>query len=208
VPVSVAGLSAGAATRAGAGPVRCARRRARAPLPSAAGFTLVEVMIALAVLSIGMALASRLLIESQLGLVRANAELGNPMPRYALALLRWDLEQATAVPPLLPVWRSTPLILTLASGERVAWARSELDDLERVVLEDDGTLKVRHVVLRDVADWQWKPVTTRLIDAEVIWRARDTSQVPLADVPRTWSPPAVERSAWLRVALRSEGAGP
>ena len=49
------------------------------------------------VIAIGLALASRLLIESQLGLVRTSAELGNPLPRYALSRLRSDLEQAAPI---------------------------------------------------------------------------------------------------------------
>jgi prepilin-type N-terminal cleavage/methylation domain-containing protein len=187
---------------------RTAASLARSSRARNAGFTLVEVMVALGVLAVGMALASRLLIESQLGLMRAGAELGNPMPRYAMTLLRADLEQAATLPPFLPVWRSTPLILTLPSGENVAWARSELDDLERVVFEvdADGTVRVRvrHVVLRDVAQWQWKPAATRLVDVELVWHARDTSRTPLADVPRTWSPPKTDRSAWMRVWLRAE----
>ena len=53
---------------------------------------------------------------------------------------------------------------------------------------------VRHVVLRDVAGWRWRPVTDRLVDVELTYRARDTSRVPLADVPRSWSPPTIDRT--------------
>ena len=171
-----------------------------------AGFTLVEVMITLGVLAIGLALASRLLIESQLGLVRSSAELGNPMPRYALQLLRSDLEQVdTVLAPILGVWRSSPMVLTFPGGGRVAWALSEVGDLERVILDTAGRPDVRHVALRDVVEWRWRPsATSRLADVELTYRARDTSRVPLVDVARTWSPPTVERAVWLRVSLRAE----
>jgi prepilin-type N-terminal cleavage/methylation domain-containing protein len=169
------------------------------------GFTLVEVVVALGVLSIGAALAGRLLIESQLGLVRAAAALANPMPRYALERLGLDLEQAESVPTVMPVWRSSPLVLTFPGGRRVAWQRSELGDVERVLLDTAGRPTVRHVTLREVKDWRWRPVPAApgLVDVELTYRARDTSRVPLADVARTWSPPTVDRVVWLRVALRA-----
>jgi prepilin-type N-terminal cleavage/methylation domain-containing protein len=178
------------------------RRRA------ASGFTLVEVVVTLGVLSIGLALAGRLLIESQLGLVRASAELGNPMPRYALERLRLDLEQAHELPPLLAVWRSSPLALTFPGGGRVEWGRSETGDLERVSFDSAGRPDVRHVTLRDVAEWRWRPATQRLIDVELTYRARDTSRVPLADVARTWSTRTIDRVDWLRVSLRAEESAP
>jgi hypothetical protein len=105
---------------------------------------------------------------------------------------------------MMPVWRSSPLILTLPDGERVAWLGTDAAALERVILDSSGKPRVRHVVLRDVAGWRWLPVTDKLIDIEITYRARDTSGVPLADVPRTWSPPMVERVAWLRVGRRSD----
>jgi len=180
-------------------------RRAAA---TTAGFTLVEMMVTLGVLAIALALASRLLIESQLGLVRTSAELGNPLPRYAVTLLRLDLEEAQPIAPMMPVWRASPLVLTLPGGERVAWLGTDADALERVLLDDAGKPLVRHVVLRDIAAWRWRPATERLIDVEITYRARDTSGVPLADVPRTWSPPTVERVAWLRVSRRVDLSAP
>jgi prepilin-type N-terminal cleavage/methylation domain-containing protein len=174
-----------------------------------AGFTLVEVLVTLGVLAVGLALASRLLIESQLGLVRTSAELGNPMPRYALERLRSDLEQADAVPVLLPgVWGSSPMVLIFPGGGRVAWARSEVGDIERVILDPAGRPEVRHVALRDVAEWRWRLAAPRLVDLELTYQARDTSRVPLADVARTWSPPAIERAVWMRVGLRAEPSAP
>jgi prepilin-type N-terminal cleavage/methylation domain-containing protein len=179
------------------------RRRGHA----AAGFTLLEMLVTLAVLGVGLALVSRLLVESQLGLARAQAELGNPLPRYALARLRVDVEQALDVPAILPGWRSSPLTLIVPGGGRVAWQRSG-EELERVVLDAAGRPRIRHVVLREVADWRWRSTAPGLIDVELVYRARDTAGLPLADVVRTWSPPTIERSVWMRVGLRAEGATP
>ena len=169
-----------------------------------AGFTVIEMVVTLGVVAIGLALASRLLIESQLGLARTSAEIANPLPGYALTLLRSDLEQAAPIPPMAPVWRSTPLVLSFPSGERVAWVGTEAGAIERVILDAVGRPRVRHVVLRSVVDWRWRPASDRLIDAEITYSARDTSGVPLADVPRTWSPPTVDRVAWLRVGMRAQ----
>lgn len=161
----------------------------------------------MAVLAIGLALVGRLLIESQLGLARAQAELGNPLPRYAFARMRTDLHGALSVPAILPGWRSSPLTLVVEGGERIRWQRAE-DDLERVILDPSGKVLVRHVALRGVADWRWRPTADGLVDVELVYRARDTSGVPLVGVARTWSPPAVERSVWMRVALRAGGGMP
>jgi prepilin-type N-terminal cleavage/methylation domain-containing protein len=167
------------------------------------GFSLVEVVLTMAVLAVALALAGRLILESQLGLVRAQAELLNPLPRYALARLRADLETASDVAAILPGWRSSPLLLSLAGGERVAWQQSGAA-LERLVVDGAGAVLVRHVALRDVAGWRWREVSPGLIDVEVTTLARDTAAVPLVGVARTWSPPRVERSDWERVALRAE----
>ena len=175
------------------------------------GFTLVEVVITLGVLAIGLALASRLLIESQLGLVRTAAELGNPMPRYALERLRSDLAQAEAVPAALPVPPGVAIVGPAAHLPRW-WSRrmgrSDAGEVERTIFDSAGRPAVRHVALRDVAEWRWRPATSRLVDVEVRYRARDTSRVPLADVARTWSPPTVEREVWLRTSLRAEANAP
>ena len=167
------------------------------------------MVVTLGVLAIGLALASRLLIESQLGLVRTSAELGNPMPRYALERLRSDLEQAETVAvrasgvAILAPGADLPRRRSRRVGPLRRWATSNGSILDTV-----GRPDVRHVALRDVVEWRWRPATPRLVDVELTYRARDTSRVPLADVARTWSPPTVERAVWLRVSLRAEGGAP
>ena len=163
----------------------------------------------LGVMAIGLALASRLLLESQLGLVRTSAELGNPLPRYALAAPALRSRAGGDGPA-----RDSGVAILAAGadlpGRRVAWRgrAPRSGDIERVILDTAGRPDVRHVVLRDVADWRWRPATPRLVDVELTYRARDTSRVPLADVARTWSPPTVERAVWLRVSLRAEASAP
>jgi prepilin-type N-terminal cleavage/methylation domain-containing protein len=171
------------------------------------GFTLLEVVVTLAVLAVALALAGRLVLESQLALVRNQAELMNPLPRYALTRLRADVESALDVPAVLPGWRSSPLVALMPGGGRIAWQRSG-DDLERVAIGGaaDGEDDVRHIALREVADWRWRVVAPGLVDAEVAFRVKDTAQVPLVGVVRSWSPPTVERRIWIRIVQRAGGA--
>ena len=169
------------------------------------GFSLLEVVVTLAVLAVALALAGRLILESQLGLVRAQAELGNPLPRYAMTRIRVDVEGAASVPAILPGWRAAPLVAVLPDGGAVAWRQSG-DELERLVLDGAGVAVVRHVALREVAGWRWRATAPGLIDVELTYRARDSSVVPLAGVIRTWAPPTVEYRVWARIALRAEGA--
>jgi hypothetical protein len=101
------------------------------------------------------------------------------------------------------------MVMTFPGGGRAAWALSEVGDIERVILDTAGRPDLRHVALRDVVAWRWRPsATSRLVDVELTYRARDTSRVPLASVARTWSPPTVERAVWLRVSLRAEASWP
>jgi prepilin-type N-terminal cleavage/methylation domain-containing protein len=176
----------------------------------APGFSLLEVVVTLAVVSLGIALASRLILEAQLGLLRAQAELENPLPRYALTRLRADVEGAAGVTAILPGWRSSPLELTLADGSRISW-RWSAEELERVTLDATGAPVVRHVAIRDVVGWRWRAVAADvlpaafhdLVDVEITHRLRDTTATPLYEARRTWSPPPAERTVWARVGIRA-----
>ena len=165
------------------------------------GFGLLELLVAVALVLMGMALASSLLVRSQIAASRSIAALRNPQPQFASVRLRRDLESGSIESPWLPGWRSGALILRRSGGERIAW-RFEGTTLRREQLNEDGRASVVQVVLRDVESWRWRQPIPGLVDAEIRFRALDASGAVLLDVPRSWRAKSVVRRESVRVSSR------
>ena len=161
----------------------------------------MELLVAVGLLLLGMALASSLLLRSQIASNRLIAEFRNPQPRFASVRLRRDVESGRIESSWLPGWRSEPLIVRTTGGERIAW-RSEGTTLLREQLNEDGQASVVQVVLRDVESWRWRQPVPGLVDAEIRFRALDGSGAVLLDVPRSWRTKSVVRKESVRVASR------
>jgi hypothetical protein len=171
-----------------------------------AGFTVLEMMVAAAVMMVAILLASRLLVESQIEMQRRLAELGNPQPRYAEARLRHDLEGAAVVPALLPDWRQGGLQLTLAQGGRVLW-RERGGLLERVQLDAIGQEVVVQRLLGDMAGWRWRRPLPGLVDVHLRFRVAQVTGAQALGNRRGGWPGFREEELWLRVAQRVGGGG-
>jgi hypothetical protein len=168
------------------------------------GYGLVELLVAVGLLLLGMALASTLFLRSQIASSRSIAEFRNPQPRYASARLRRDLESSLLESSWLPGWRSEPLILRTSSEGRIAW-RAEGTTLLREQLNDDGGESVVQVVLREVESFSWRRPVPGLVDVEIRFRALDGSGEVLLDVPGSRRAKSVVRTESVRVA---SGRGP
>ncbi len=166
-----------------------------------AGFTVVELLVSTAVMMVVMSLATGLLLESQIQISRVQAELRNPLPRYALARLRHDLEGAAAVPALLPGWRAGRLTVVGDEGERIVWL-SMGNELYRILVSVDGAEISRQRILGDVVSWRWRRLGENLVD--IAFRVRFSRAVgaPRVGVPSGMTATTTVRESRLRVWLR------
>lgn len=166
-----------------------------------AGFGLVELLVATAVLMVGMLLATRLLLEAQVEMRLRTAELSNPSPRYAAERLRADLEGATGVLALSNEWRSAGMRAVAGDGQRVVWREGE-QGLERTTVDAEGAVLTRQVLLRELTSWRWRKLTSSLVDVHFSYRVREATGPAVLGSRRSWLPATVEREEWLRIPLR------
>lgn len=150
-------------------PSRHRRRRGRG---SAAGYTLVEMVVALAVLAVALALAAGLLREAAWTLAGAAREARAPLAPLAAATLRRDVRASAGVAPHplaipgSPVWLSDPLVLRGHPEGSVVYALED-DRLVRRVLPPDGGAPRERDVLRDMTVWGWRLPAPGLVEVRV-----------------------------------------
>jgi prepilin-type N-terminal cleavage/methylation domain-containing protein len=145
------------------------RHRQRPGRSSAAGFTLVEMLVALVVLAVALALAAGLLREAAWTLAGAAREARAPLAPLAAATLRRDVRASARVAPHplavpgSPLWLSDPLVLLGHPAGRVVYAL-EGDLLVRRVLPPGGGEPRRRELLRDVTVWGWRLPAAGLVE--------------------------------------------
>lgn len=130
-----------------------ARRRAHRPHRASGGFTLVEVLVALALTLLALTLASQLLVEAQRLFILSGREQRNPVVPVTAGRLRADIQASAAATS--PGGPTAPLLLT---GHPAGAVRYELvaHELLRSVLDDGGRLRSRRPLLRGVTAWRWR----------------------------------------------------
>lgn len=131
----------------------------------AAGSTLIELLVALAVLAVGLLLAAGLLVQAYRMLAQSGIELRAPVEELAVARIRQDLQGATGLarPPLLPGWDRDRLALVTPDGEVIVYERQG-DDLVRQVVGGG-----RNLVLPRLVSWRWLAVAPGLVSVEVVY---------------------------------------
>jgi len=177
------------------------------------GFTLIEAVVALAVLSVGLLLAGSLLIQSHTMLAQAGIEARRPLSEPVLARLRSEIQGASGIdagPAPLPGWSRDRLTLVFPDGRRV---RYETDGpvLTRSTFQPPeaghaGTWKTGRPVLREVLSWRWVVTGTRLLVVEVTFRdaaPRGAVLDPTGPIrrPETW------HTRTITATLRGGGLG-
>jgi prepilin-type N-terminal cleavage/methylation domain-containing protein len=115
------------------------------------GFSLLEVLVSLLLVSLVLMLATRLLREVHLTSVEVQRTLPDSVPQFAIQLLRHDIQRSRRI--------STspgggPLGLEQADGSRVVYDET-LGQLVRTVLDADGSVLGERAVMRDVWRWSW-----------------------------------------------------
>lgn len=165
--------------------------------PRDGGFTLAEVVVAVALLSLLLLIAGRLLVasrrmEASLARVAAGPRLG------VLAVqLRRDLESAVLVPGSGGGWSSLALGLVLKDGTAVGYD-FDGENLTRVVTAG-GSVRTR-VIVPGIRSFRWRNLDGRTVDVKVSF---PTSVVTAGSMSR--SPKATDSTWWVRVAPRGSG---
>jgi prepilin-type N-terminal cleavage/methylation domain-containing protein len=170
----------------------------RAAPSRVSGFTLIEVLISLVLITLALTLAAQLLVESRLLLEDSNRRARDPVLTLAVSQLRNDLQgSASAVGG--GAWSSGPLVLTGLEVGTVTYAVSG-DALERRVVNSLGVESSRREVLKPLKAWRWRAVNARLVDVELV--VDEQNPVPRLRTGPTPRNPREQRWA-LRSALRS-----
>jgi prepilin-type N-terminal cleavage/methylation domain-containing protein len=173
----------------------------------AAGFTLVELMISLAVLSLGLALAAQLLAESARMLAQASAEpRGLPAP-VALARVRAEVRAATgfAVVPRGSGEDPGLLLSGLPAGD-VLYAQ-EGSALVRQVVEPGGVPEEPAPLMSGVLAWRPYVLGPHLLRIDLSYRAPARRRSPLALMPSAAGPATEVQEETLMLAPRGAGLG-
>lgn len=174
-----------------------ARRRGEA------GTTLVELLVALAVLAVGLVLAAGLMVQAYRMLAQSGVELRAPVEELAIARIRQDLEEAAAVsgPSLLPGWSRDRLILATPDGGAIVYERRG-DELVRRV-SGGG----RHLVLPRLVSWRWYEVSPRLVSVEVVYERATGARHGVVDPAGAIGGASSWRTLRVTAALRGAGLG-
>ena len=172
------------------------RRRRRA-----AGFSLVEMLVALVILLIGLALAAEIGVRARAILARSVRDALRPPIAAVLARLRTDVQGADDfVWPILTDrsgWTEEPLSLRTAQGEVLY--RSVFGTIERATFDTTGIQTGRLPLMRDGATWHWRPVGSGLVEVSIAYLAepgapgeagkairRETLRLTLRGAPGRW----------------------
>jgi hypothetical protein len=162
---------------------------------------LVELLVALVILLIGLALAAEIGVRARAILARSVRDGLRPPISAVLARLRTDVQCAESFDaPRFAApsgWTEEPLVLRGVRGT-VAY-RMESRLLERVVLDDAGSETARLPLVRDGAAWLWRPIDSGLVEISIVYLAepgapgaagqairRDTLRLALRGAPGRW----------------------
>jgi prepilin-type N-terminal cleavage/methylation domain-containing protein len=171
----------------------------------AAGFSLVELLFALVILLIGLALAAEIGVRARALLARSMRDARRPPIAAVLARLRADVQGAERFdPPRFPApsgWTEEPLVLRGIRGtvQYRMTSRLESRTVERVVLDDAGRETIRLPLVRDGVAWLWRSVDSGLVEISIVYFAepgapgaagkavrRDTLRLGLRGAPGRW----------------------
>ena len=162
-----------------------------------AGFTLVELMIATALIMLTLILALSLIQANHRQMQAVDANIEKAVMEAGVERIRRDLRSATRVTLIVPRWVDAPLILELDNGTQLIYTRDDRGLVRREVSTRPGAQGSELVLMRDIVGFRWRSPGSRLVDFELIW-PRHEDAVAFGMAP-------TDRERW-RVALRNRRA--
>jgi prepilin-type N-terminal cleavage/methylation domain-containing protein len=144
------------------------------------GFTLIEMVVSLLVVSLVLALGLQVLLETQFLFMKADQELGRPMPQLFARLLRRDAQGAAGIFAPQPTWTVQPLVLEEPDGTRVRYQRDG-GDINRQLFNESNVLINTRTLMQNVDSWQWRRLAPGLVEIQIAYlipRAPTSSIAP------------------------------
>lgn len=168
---------------------------------AARGFTLLELVVSLFVVSLVLMLAMQLLNEVQLTFLEWRRTIPDPQPQLAVQLLRSDIQRSRR---LLSPFAGNRLGLELPDGSRIDYERN-FDRLYRSITDPDGEELGRRAVFRGIQLWNWQEISPRLVQVEIAFhRQQDPGRRHLGGLGRLRNPGPVTETVRMRFALRAD----
>ncbi len=170
---------------------------------AASGFTVIEAVVSLALMSLFMLLAAQLLRDTQLATLATRRAALDPTPQHIAQQLRNDLHRAGGTVRLRgsasALWSRDALTLRLPTGGIVRYEKTA-DQVSRYLRDAGGSLVGERPLLRGVVSWRWLQLSPDLVEVEVGYRRRP-------DGDALDRQPGVDRSTIeilrMRVAMRA-----
>jgi len=170
-----------------------------------AGFTLVELLISLLVMSLALALAAQVMMEGAQMLTEAAAEQADaPMPLVA-ARLRGDIRAAAGFEVIEGL--EGPALLLEGHPAGLVVYQKVGDELRRTVLDEAGKVRGEAPALQGVTSWSCSPITPGLVAVSLSHRRSAIRRGVLPMLPGNRGPRTEERSETFLVAPRGTGLG-
>jgi len=172
---------------------------------SESGFTLVELLVSLVVLTLALALSAQVMMEGAQMLTDAAAEQTDaPMP-LVVARLRGDIRAAAGF-AVLPGIEGPALFLDGHPAGVVVYQKVG-DDLLRTVLGAGGDVVGEGPALHGVSAWSCAPVGPGLVGITLTHRRSALRRGPLPNLPVRRGPRSAERTETFLAAPRGAGLG-
>ncbi|HEY0781961.1 MAG TPA: prepilin-type N-terminal cleavage/methylation domain-containing protein [Thermoanaerobaculia bacterium] len=172
----------------------------------AGGFALIELLVALVLLLLAIAIAAGVLMETSQIFVDSAADQLDPLPSLVIARIRDDVQQSSGYSIVPPIDSPEQLVL-LGHPEGTIVYQTVGEDLVRSLVDEEGVSTATRTVLRDVVDWSAAGQTSVLLRFEITYRVHAGRRSPLPTVPGQRGPTSAVRTEALYLTLRGGGLG-
>ncbi len=169
-----------------------------------AGFSLLELVVAMAITSLALLLVSGLLLEADSRMRRQTDENLRPVVPVALRQLRTDIRTSVrARAPIFGGWEREPMILEGHPAGLLEYGRADDRLVRRTYDPLTGRLLGERLLLDSLRSFRWR-VIGQMVQAEI-----RVSRVPrLRSIRRSWAlSPASQSPDELRVVWAHPRAG-
>jgi len=171
-----------------------------------AGFTIVEMMIALVLLLVGLMIAADLLDESSRLFVETSGEALDTPAALTDARIRADVQGATSVTPLLsPIDGTLVAIHVSGGGQEIVYQKTS-DSIYRTIVSLSGPPQPPVLLWRGVTSWSCEGGSKDdPAILSVTYTRRSTPRTPLPVLPVYRGPLQEEATEVLYLLPRGDG---